>query len=58
MVKGITGFEIVVTDLQAKSKLSQNRSEIEKENIINSLSQSKSDAEREIAEYMASLKKH
>jgi transcriptional regulator len=58
MIKGITGFEIVVTDLQAKSKLSQNRSEVEKENIIHSLSESTSTNEREIAEYMASLKKH
>jgi len=58
MIKGIVGFEIEVTDLQAKSKLSQNRSEVEKENIINSLSQSKFETEREIAEYMASLKNH
>ena len=58
MIKGIVGFEILVTDLQAKSKLSQNRSEVEKENIINSLSQSKFETEREIAEYMASLKNH
>jgi transcriptional regulator len=58
MIKGIVGFEIVVTDLQAKSKLSQNRSEVEKESIINSLSQSKFETEREIAEYMASLNKH
>jgi transcriptional regulator len=58
MIKGIIGFEIIVTDMQAKSKLSQNRSEVEKENIINSLSQSKFETEREIAEYMASLKNH
>jgi transcriptional regulator len=58
MIKGIVGFEIVVTDLQAKSKLSQNRSEVEKENIIHSLSESPSESEREIARYMSSLKKH
>ena len=57
MIKGIVGFEIIVTDLQAKSKLSQNRSEVEKENIIHSLSESPSDSEREIAQYMSSLKK-
>ena len=57
MIKGILGFEIVVTDLQAKSKLSQNRSEIEKENIIHSLSASSFESEREIAKYMADLKK-
>jgi transcriptional regulator len=58
MIKGIVGFEIIVTDLQAKSKLSQNRSEVEKENIIHSLSESRSESEREIALYMSSLKKH
>ena len=58
MIKGIVGFEIVVTDLQAKSKLSQNRSEVEKDNIIHSLSESPSESEREIAQYMSSLKKH
>jgi transcriptional regulator len=57
MIKGITGFEILVTDLQAKSKLSQNRSATEQHNIINSLGKSESDSEREIAAYMASLKK-
>jgi len=58
MIKGIVGFEIVVNDLQTKSKLSQNRSEVEKENIIHSLSESPSESEREIAQYMSSLKKH
>lgn len=57
MIKGITGFEIVVTDLQGKSKLSQNRSVTEQQNIINSLSKSESESERDIAAYMASLKK-
>ena len=57
MIKGFVGFEIIVTDLQAKSKLSQNRSEVEKENIIHSLSESPSESEREIAQYMSSLKK-
>jgi transcriptional regulator len=55
MIKGIVGFEIVVSDLQAKSKLSQNRSKIEKENIIHSLSNSQFETEREIAQYMSSL---
>ena len=56
MMKGIVAFEIEVTDLQAKKKLSQNRSEKEKENIINSLSQSPDTNEKEIAAYMAKLK--
>jgi len=52
MMKGIVGFEIIVDDLQAKKKLSQNRSEQEKENIINTLSKSTNTTENEIAEYM------
>src|ERR1700754_620533 len=38
MMKGIVGFEIMVDDLQAKKKLSQNRTEQERENIITTLS--------------------
>jgi len=56
MMKGITAFEIEVTDLQAKKKLSQNRTETERENIINSLDQSNDTNEKEIAAYMAKLK--
>jgi transcriptional regulator len=56
MMKGIVAFEIEVTDLQAKHKLSQNRSEKERENIINSLDQSSDANEKEIAAYMSKLK--
>ena len=54
MIKGITGFEITVTDIQAKKKLSQNRTEQERENIIGSFEQSNDSNEREIARYMSS----
>ena len=57
MMKGIVAFEIVVDDLQAKAKLSQNRTEKEQENIINTLSTTENTAEKGIAEYMALLKK-
>lgn len=52
MIKGIVTFDINVTDLQAKKKLSQNRTETERNNIINTLSNSPHTAEKEIAEYM------
>ena len=55
MMSGIAAFEIEVTDLQAKKKLSQNRSEQEQQNIINSLSQSHDSNEKEIAAYMSNL---
>jgi len=56
MIKGISGFEITVTDLQAKSKLSQNRSRHEQDNIIASLSKSSNTQESDIAAYMAKLR--
>jgi len=52
MSKGIVAFEILITDLQGKKKLSQNRSETEKEKIIDTLSKSKYTNEQLIAEYM------
>lgn len=55
MMNGIVAFEIEVIDLQAKKKLSQNRSETEKENIIQSLEKSSDTNEREIAAYMTQL---
>ena len=56
MMKGIVAFEVSVDDLQAKKKLSQNRTEKERENIIEDLSRSDNMNEKEIAAYMKSLK--
>jgi len=56
MMNGIVAFEIEVTDLQAKKKLSQNRTEKERENIIAELSHKGDANEKEIAAYMAGLK--
>jgi transcriptional regulator len=55
MMNGIVAFEMVVDDLQAKKKLSQNRTEKERENIINHLSQTENSNEKDIADYMRSL---
>jgi transcriptional regulator len=55
MMNGIVAFEIEVTDLQAKKKLSQNRTKTERENIINSLGQSVDSNIRDIADYMSKL---
>jgi transcriptional regulator len=57
MMNGIVAFQIVVDDLQAKKKLSQNRTEKEQENIIEDLGRSDNLNEKEIADYMSSLKK-
>jgi transcriptional regulator len=56
MMQGITGFEIVVDELQAKKKLSQNRSQQEKESIIAGLTASSISTEKDIADYMSGLK--
>lgn len=52
MIKGIVAFEITITDLQGKKKLSQNRTATEKEKIINTLSSSNDTNEQLIAAYM------
>jgi transcriptional regulator len=52
MSKGIVAFEVLVNDLQAKKKLSQNRSEAEKLKIIDTLSKSNDTNEKLIAEFM------
>ncbi|MDF2433066.1 MAG: transcriptional regulator [Mucilaginibacter sp.] len=57
MMKGIVAFEIVIEDLQGKSKLSQNRTQKERDNIINELKTSANSNEMEIADYMSVLKK-
>ncbi|PSR54970.1 FMN-binding negative transcriptional regulator [Adhaeribacter arboris] len=52
MLHGIVAFEIEVTDLQAKKKLSQNKTEAEKQRIIAALENSKYDTEKQISFYM------
>jgi len=56
MIKGIVAFDITVNDLQAKKKLSQNKTETERVNVINSLNQSPHSNEQEIAAYMRAMK--
>ncbi len=54
-LKGIVAFEIEVTNVQAKKKLSQNKTENERNNIINSFQKSSDDNEKIIAEYMKTV---
>jgi transcriptional regulator len=56
MMKGIVGFEIVVDELQAKKKLSQNKTEKERESIIAELSAKPNSIEKDIAAYMKEIK--
>ena len=41
MMRGIVGFEIEITRLEGKFKMSQNRTEAERENVITALQESK-----------------
>lgn len=52
LIQGIIAFEIEVTELQGKEKLSQNKTKAEQLHIVTSLSNSEDSAERVIAEYM------
>jgi len=52
LANGIAAFQIIVKELQAKKKLSQNRSETEKQKIIDTLSKSSDSNEQLIAAYM------
>lgn len=52
MINGIVAFEVVVTDLQAKKKLSQNKTEAERLRIIETFEKSENDNERQIAGFM------
>lgn len=52
MLKGIVAFEVKVSDLQAKKKLSQNRSDTERDRIIDALASSSDKNESTIAAYM------
>lgn len=52
MLKGIVTFEIDVTEIQAKAKLSQNKSQKEIDNIIEDLMDSQIVTDSLLAEYM------
>ena len=55
MSRGIVAFEMTVTDLQGKKKLSQNKTLADRNNVIESLNKSEDTNERLIAEYMLAL---
>lgn len=52
MANGIVAFEIVVSTLQGKKKLSQNKTEEERKRIIDSLQQSDDTTASQLGEYM------
>lgn len=57
MIKGIVAFELEVTDLQGQQKLSQNKTQAERESIIEQLRKSNNTVEHDLADYIhATLK--
>lgn len=52
LTKGIVAFNITVTDLEAKKKLSQTKSKNEQQKIVDSLQKSEHTSEQLIAHYM------
>ena len=52
MMNGIVGFEMTITRLEGKYKLSQNRSQIEQQNVSNTLLQSSDPNARAVGEEM------
>jgi transcriptional regulator len=52
MLKHIVGFEMVATRIEAKFKISQNRSKVDQASVIASLAQSTDSAVAEISRLM------
>lgn len=55
MLKGIVAFEIEITRLEGKFKLSQNRSERDQQQVIDALTHSSDPLEQELAKQMRAL---
>jgi transcriptional regulator len=58
MLNGIVAFEVNVTELQTTKKLSQNKTQVEQQRIINALSASSDGTERDLAAFMQVNLKH
>ncbi|MDX1903861.1 MAG: FMN-binding negative transcriptional regulator [Thermonemataceae bacterium] len=58
LIKEIVAFELEITDLQGQQKLSQNKSEIEKQRIIKHLENSQKGTEKDLAIYMKKTNKN
>lgn len=52
MMRGIVAFELEVSDLQGQKKLSQNKTEAERQRIVGQLERSNHAAEKDLAKYI------
>ena len=55
MMRGIVGFEIAISSIEGKAKLSQNRPEGDRAAVIERLRRSDDPGQRALAERMAAL---
>lgn len=55
MIRGIAVFDLEVTDLQAQKKVSQNKTEMERERIAVHLEKSDVSSEKAIADYIRKI---
>lgn len=56
-IKGIVGFRIEITSIQASAKMSQNRSDTDYKNIVTELEKSKEQGETQVAKWMREKRK-
>lgn len=57
-MKGIVGFEVEITSVEASGKLSQNRNDTDYKSIVRELETSSAEDERKIAEWMRDGRSH
>lgn len=55
MMRGIVAFELEVTDLQGQKKISQNKTEVERQRIVEHLEKGGSTVENDLATYIRKL---
>lgn len=55
MLRGIVAFELEITDLQGQKKLSQNKTEVERQRIIKQLENSSNTVEKDLADHIKKL---
>ena len=56
-IKGITGFELKIEDIQAKAKLSQNRTDVDYKNVVEKLEETPDFQAKEVARLMRQVRK-
>ena len=56
-IKGITGFELKIEDIQAKAKLSQNRTDVDYKNVVEKLEKTPDFQAKEVARLMRQVRK-